>query len=84
MSAFATAYVYVGIEELGVQIEEPFSILPMEAFCDASIGNVLTALIASDTDAVMIPIPQYPIYSALIALGASRSLPTVLQANKIL
>ena len=29
---------------------------------------VLTALTASDKDAIMIPIPQYPIYSALIAL----------------
>ena len=38
----------------------------------SAIGNVLTALIASDTDAVMIPIPQYPIYSALIALGGGR------------
>ena len=33
---------------------------------------MLTALIASDSDAVMIPIPQYPIYSALIALGGGR------------
>lgn len=38
----------------------------------SAISNVLTALIASDSDAVMIPIPQYPIYSALIALGGGR------------
>jgi len=33
----------------------------------SAIDLVLTTLIASDKDAVMIPIPQYPIYSALIA-----------------
>merc|ERR1719182_652169 len=38
----------LGIEELGVQIEEPFSILPMEAFCDASIGNVLNDMIVAE------------------------------------
>jgi len=34
----------------------------------AGIEYVLTALIESKNDAVMIPIPQYPIYSALITL----------------
>ena len=34
----------------------------------AGIQNCMTALIASDKDAIMIPIPQYPIYSALITL----------------
>jgi len=33
----------------------------------SAIGMVLTGLLASNNDAVMIPIPQYPIYSALIA-----------------
>jgi len=37
----------------------------------AAIDNVLTGLIGSDKDAIMIPIPQYPIYSAIISrLGA--------------
>ena len=27
----------LGIEELGLQIEEPFSILPIEAFCNGAI-----------------------------------------------
>jgi predicted membrane chloride channel (bestrophin family) len=35
----------LGIEELGLQIEEPFSILPIEAFCDASIGAVLNDMV---------------------------------------
>ena len=37
----------------------------------AAIENVLTALIGNNRDAIMIPIPQYPIYSAIISrLGA--------------
>jgi len=38
----------------------------------SAIQMVLTGLIASDKDAIMIPIPQYPIYSALIALLGGR------------
>lgn len=38
----------------------------------SGIQNCLTALISSDTDAIMIPIPQYPIYSALITLLGGR------------
>lgn len=33
----------------------------------AAISMVLQGLLASNTDAIMIPIPQYPIYSALIS-----------------
>lgn len=32
----------------------------------AGINHILTALISSDHDAILIPIPQYPIYSALV------------------
>lgn len=38
----------------------------------SAIQYCLTGLIASDRDAIMIPIPQYPIYSALIALLGGR------------
>lgn len=38
----------------------------------AGIQNCMTALIASDKDAIMIPIPQYPSYSALITLLGGR------------
>ena len=34
---FVTSYIFVGIEEVGVQIEEPFSILPLEAMCNGAI-----------------------------------------------
>lgn len=40
----------------------------------SAIQTVLTALIASDRDGIMIPIPQYPIYSALIALQGGRQI----------
>jgi len=30
-----------GIEELGIQIEEPFGILPLEQLCDGSIEGVV-------------------------------------------
>lgn len=38
----------LGIEELGVQIEEPFSVLPLESFCDASIGSTLDAMVLAE------------------------------------
>ena len=38
----------------------------------AAIQHVLTATFAGPTDALMIPIPQYPIYSALVALLGGR------------
>jgi alanine transaminase len=38
----------------------------------AAIGMVLQGLLANNNDAVMIPIPQYPIYSALISKLSGR------------
>lgn len=38
----------------------------------SGIQAILTGLLANDHDAVMIPIPQYPIYSALITLLCGR------------
>mmetsp|Transcript_58696 Transcript_58696/g.154249 ORF Transcript_58696/g.154249 Transcript_58696/m.154249 type:complete len:183 (+) Transcript_58696:1784-2332(+) len=38
----------LGIEELGTQIEEPFGILPIEAFCEGSIGGVLNEMILTE------------------------------------
>ena len=38
----------LGIEELGVQIEEPFSVLPIEAYCDDSIGGTLDAMVLAE------------------------------------
>lgn len=38
------AVFFLGIEELGIQIEEPFSVLPMEAMCDGIEGSCKEAL----------------------------------------
>jgi predicted membrane chloride channel (bestrophin family) len=38
----------LGIEELGQQIEEPFGILPIEAFCDGSIGAALNEMVLAE------------------------------------
>jgi aspartate/methionine/tyrosine aminotransferase len=42
----------------------------------SAIEMVLNALIAHDTDAIMTPIPQYPIYSALITRLGGRKVVT--------
>ena len=43
----ALAVFLFGIEELGIQIEEPFGILPLEALCDGSIETVVADMKAS-------------------------------------
>jgi len=43
-----TTFLLLGIEELGLQIEEPFGILPMEAFCDGAIYPALTEAVLSE------------------------------------
>ena len=48
----------------------------------SAIDLVLTTLIASDRDAIMIPIPQYPIYSALIARLGGRKVPYYLDEER--
>lgn len=45
------------------------------------IELVLTTLLASDFDGIMIPIPQYPIYSALIAKLGGRQVPYYLDED---
>ena len=47
-SAIVIAFFLLGVEELGLQIEEPFGISPMEAFCDGSIGAVLNEMVQSE------------------------------------
>ena len=41
----------LGIEELGSQLEEPFGILPIEAFCDGSIGAALNEMVVAEDKA---------------------------------
>ena len=41
-------FLLLGIEELGLQIEEPFGILPIEAFCDGAIYAALNEAVFSE------------------------------------
>lgn len=49
----------------------------------ASVGvsNLLQALISSPLDGVLIPIPQYPLYTAALALNAARPVPYYLDES---
>jgi predicted membrane chloride channel (bestrophin family) len=44
------SFFLLGIEEIGIQIEEPFSILPLEALCDGAIAATITELLQSKRD----------------------------------
>merc|ERR1719398_218188 len=47
-SCAITSFFLLGIEELGLQIEEPFGILPMEAFIDGAIYPALTEAVLTE------------------------------------
>ena len=49
-----------GIEELGIQIEEPFGILPLEALCDGSIEGVVMDMRASYEEGQFGPLASQP------------------------
>ena len=42
----------LGIEEIGIQTEEPFSILPLEALCNGAIATTLDELLTQDENKV--------------------------------
>lgn len=44
------AFFLFGIEEVGIQIEEPFSILPLEAFCNGAISACAQEMLAAEQD----------------------------------
>jgi len=44
----ATAYIFLGIEELGVQVEQPFDILPLWQICHLATRNIEEAVFAVD------------------------------------
>jgi len=44
---YAVSFFLLGIEKIGMQIEEPFSILPLEAFCDGAIAATMTEMNAA-------------------------------------
>ena len=37
---FATSYAFVGIDEVGVQVEQPFEIVPMTTICNLVLTNL--------------------------------------------
>jgi predicted membrane chloride channel (bestrophin family) len=41
---FATSYIFVGIEETGAQVENPFDVLPMTRLCNVVIFNIEEAI----------------------------------------
>ena len=45
---FVISFFLFGIEEVGIQIEEPFSILPLEAFCDGAIKATNEEMLKAD------------------------------------
>ncbi|KIY95166.1 hypothetical protein MNEG_12797 [Monoraphidium neglectum] len=77
------AFLLLGIEEIGVSIEEPFSILALEAVCDSATNNVreLQAQYTGDDvtgddvtsgQASAQPRPRRPVAAALmVAIGAA-------------
>jgi len=67
-------YFLLGIEELGLQIEEPYSILPMEAFCDGSIGAVLNEMVLDED--------KKRAMEAQIALDATAGMPQDMLASQ--
>ena len=46
------AFFLFGIEEVGIQIEEPFSILPLEAFCDGAIAATSEEMLSAEQSGV--------------------------------
>ena len=48
------AFCFMGIEEIGVQIEEPFSILALEAICGSVQDNCVAMVQAEERDLALI------------------------------
>lgn len=42
---FVTSYVFIGIEEVGVQVEQPFEIVPMTQLCRLIMANLEEAFL---------------------------------------
>lgn len=50
---FAMSYVFIGIEELGIQVEQPFDILPLWQICHLATRNVEEAVVLSHHSLVL-------------------------------
>ena len=51
-ATFILSFFLFGIEEVGIQIEEPFSILPLEAFCNGAISATNAEMLAAENSGV--------------------------------
>ena len=56
---FMIAFFLFGIEEVGIQIEEPFSILPLETMCDGAIEATNTEMLGAVESGVFETEPTY-------------------------
>lgn len=54
----------------------------MSAGASDMISKVVAAIISGPNDGVMVPIPQYPLYSALLTLNDARFIPYYLHEQK--
>ncbi|ORY54165.1 putative alanine aminotransferase [Leucosporidium creatinivorum] len=53
----------------------------LTAGASTGVSNLLQVLISSPSDGVLIPIPQYPLYTAALALNEARAVPYYLQES---
>ncbi|GAA5972972.1 hypothetical protein JCM11641_000347 [Rhodosporidiobolus odoratus] len=53
----------------------------LTAGASAGVSNLLQIIISSPLDGVLIPIPQYPLYTAALALNAARPVPYFLDES---
>ncbi|BGO95134.1 hypothetical protein NBRC10512_006418 [Rhodotorula toruloides] len=53
----------------------------LTAGASTGVSNILQILISSPLDGVLIPIPQYPLYTAALALNAARAVPYYLEES---
>ena len=51
-ATFVIAFFLFGIEETGIQLEEPFSILPLEAMCNGAIEATNKEMLRAEEDKV--------------------------------
>ncbi|KAK4048118.1 alanine transaminase [Microbotryomycetes sp. JL201] len=51
----------------------------LTAGASTGVANLLQVLISGPSDGVLIPIPQYPLYTAALALNSARAVPYYLQ-----
>jgi len=49
---FMIAFFLFGIEEVGIQIEEPFSVLPLESFCNGAIAATTEEMLGAVSSGV--------------------------------